>query len=100
MFVGALEKLQHVIRQPLGAGKAGVQLRDDAVQRGVAIDQLQDGGGAVVQLGHAFRVEDHVAVLHLLPLQAVAAAEDRGAFRVQRHYTSLWLCHTRAAVTL
>src|SRR5215510_4936123 len=61
------------IRGPKGALEVG----DDLLYRAHAVATLEDRAGAAVELHHALGVEQHVSLLHRLPLQPHAVRDRR-----------------------
>lgn len=65
-------------RKPL-AEKGRFKVGDDGRDVALAIATSEDFTAAMVELDHAFRVEQHVALLRRFPLEAEAVAETRRA---------------------
>ncbi len=76
------------------------QRRDDGRHVAAAIDQLEDFPGAVVELDHAFGVEQHMAVLGRFELEAEAPAQHRHAVERRQAHDASPRCQTRSRVTV
>ena len=74
-----------------GIGELRLQVGHQAGHVALAVELIQDGTGAVVELHHAFGIEQHVAALGLFPLQAPAGAQTINGGGVDRgHHSPLW----------
>ena len=73
LLAGDLDEGQHVGLAGPCAANAASSSATIAVDAALAVAALQDLAGAAVELDHAFGVQQHVAVLRRLPLQAKAA---------------------------
>ena len=100
MSTGHLHKRQNVFIDPRHIGEAPAQFADDLRHAVLAIDLLENFPGAVVEFDHAFRVEQHMAVLHRLPLQAKAATQARHLLDGDLIHKVIPRCQTRAWVTV
>ena len=52
-----------------------MERREDAVQSALAVAAAEDRPGALAETNHAFRVEQHVSVLRLFPLEAESRSD-------------------------
>ena len=68
-FMGDLQKIMNIGCQSAD-GKNMLQILRNRANVAFTIAQLEDLGGATVQLHHAFRIEQHIVTLRVLPLQA------------------------------
>ena len=98
--MGHLDEGQNVFVQSRHIGKLVCQRVDDVGDRTLAVDQQQHLGGALVQLDHALRVEQHVAVLHRFPLQTKAGAQHRRVITHYRVHSAIPRCQALSAVTV
>src|SRR5205085_7020891 len=85
LLAGHLDEGQHIRAQSLG-GKGLFQLAHDGGHAALAVAALHDLAAALIELHHAFRIEQHVALLRRLPLQAKARADPRAAAAVRRRH--------------
>ena len=99
LSTGDLHELLDVFTELRHAGELFIQFGDDGGDVALAVDQTTDQRGAVVELDHAFGVEQHVAFLRGLVLEAIALAPGRCFAAIKAHRV-IPLCQTRCSVTL
>ncbi|MNI97153.1 hypothetical protein D3C73_1557450 [compost metagenome] len=81
------------------AGEPGVQLGNDRRDIPLPIDQATNQRGAFIEFDHAFGVQQYVAFLGRLVLEAIAGTPAWGLAAVETH-KAIPLCQTRCPVTL
>ncbi|MNE90080.1 hypothetical protein D3C80_1875550 [compost metagenome] len=74
------------------------QFGNDRRDVALAVDQAADQRCAVVELDHALGVQQHMAFLGRLVLEAVAGAPVRHLLAIETH-RAIPLCQTRSWVT-
>ncbi len=95
---GHLHELLDVIGHFRDTGELLFEFADDRSNVALAVDQATDQGRAVVEFDHALWVQQHMALLRRLVLEAVAGAPVRHLITVETHRV-IPLCHTRSWVT-
>ncbi|MNE80024.1 hypothetical protein D3C80_1765580 [compost metagenome] len=95
---GHLHELLDVVRHFRDTGELLFEFADDRCHVTLAVDQATDQAGAFVELDHALGVQQHMALLCRLVLEAVAGAPARHLIAIQTHRV-IPLCHTRSWVT-
>ena len=68
LFTGYLDEFPYITVQ-IGAGKLLFQIRHNFAEGARAITALEYFAGALIELNHAFGVEQDVGLLSLLPLK-------------------------------
>ena len=111
-FLGDLHEVIDVHAQFGNVGEFVFQFLNDGSDRSLSIDQPASPAGTVIELDHAFGVQQHIAVLGRLELEAIALTPlgdlvaKCQAFRVRIVFVSMNvhsaipLCQTLWSVTL
>ena len=87
-FNGNLQERNDIFLNPFGLGIASLQIGNDRTDATRPVHFGQHRRSALVELDHAFRVEQHMAVLRGLPLEAETTAQrwNLGQLNIAHHH--------------